>query len=49
MNSDKASKIIANAIQHKRRKVIFPWQWKFIVPIFRILPRFLIYRFTPNK
>ena len=49
MNSDKASKIIANAIQHKRRKVIFPWQWKFIVPIFRILTRFLIYRFTPNK
>jgi short-subunit dehydrogenase len=49
MHSDKASRIIANSIQRKRRKLILPWQWKFIIPIFRILPRFLIYRFTPNQ
>ena len=49
MHSDKASIIIANSIQRKKRKLILPWQWKFIIPIFRILPRFLIYRFTPNQ
>tara|TARA_B110000014_G_scaffold260150_1_gene249347 strand:- start:309 stop:1061 length:753 start_codon:yes stop_codon:yes gene_type:complete len=49
MHSDKASKKIADAIKRKKRRLILPWQWKFIVPIFRILPRFLIYRFTPNK
>ena len=49
IHSDKASKIIADAIKRKKRRLILPWQWKFIVPIFRILPRFLIYRFTPNK
>jgi len=49
MNSNKASKIIANSIQRKRRKLILPWQWKFIIPIFRILPQFLIYRFTSNQ
>jgi short-subunit dehydrogenase len=49
MHSDKASRIIANSIQRKRRKLILPWQWKFIIPIFCILPRFLIYRFTPNQ
>ena len=49
MHSDKASRIIANSIQRKKRKLILPWQWKFIIPIFRILPRFLIYRFTPNQ
>ncbi len=49
MHSDKASRIIANSIQQKKRKLILPWQWKFIIPIFRILPRFLIYRFTPNQ
>ena len=49
MHSDKASRIIANSIQQKKRKLILPWQWKFIIPIFCILPRFLIYRFTPNQ
>ena len=49
MHSDKASRIIANSIQRKKSKLILPWQWKFIIPIFRILPRFLIYRFTPNQ
>ena len=49
MHSDKASRIIANSIQQKKRKLILPWQWKLIIPIFRILPRFLIYRFTPNQ
>ena len=49
MHSDKASRIIANSIQQKKRKLILPWQWKFIIPIFCILPQFLIYRFTPNQ
>lgn len=49
MNSNKASEIIANSIQRKRRKLILPWQWKFIIPIFRILPRSLIFRFSPNQ
>lgn len=48
MHPDKASKIIADAIQRKKRKLIFPWQWRFIIPILRILPRFFIYRFSPK-
>jgi len=49
MDSDKAAIIIAEAIQAEKGKLILPWQWKFIVPIFRILPNALVRAFYPNK
>ncbi|HIN25886.1 MAG TPA: SDR family NAD(P)-dependent oxidoreductase [Candidatus Marinimicrobia bacterium] len=49
MDSDKAAIKIANAIQRGKRKLILPWQWNFIVPIFRLLPRQLIRALTPYK
>lgn len=49
MDSDKAAIIIAEAIQNGKGKLILPWQWKFIIPIFRILPNALVRAFYPNK
>jgi len=49
MDSDKAAIKIAEAIQAGKGKLILPWQWKFIIPIFRILPNALVRAFYPNK
>tara|TARA_Y100000590_G_scaffold207978_1_gene235588 strand:+ start:818 stop:1555 length:738 start_codon:yes stop_codon:yes gene_type:complete len=46
MDSDTAAKKIAIAIKNKKRKYILPWQWKIIVPIFRIIPRWFIKFFS---
>ena len=32
-----AEKIVA-AVEKSKKTYIFPWQWRFIVPILRILP-----------
>lgn len=42
MDSETAAGKIAKAIEKGKRKYTLPWQWNFIVPIFRILPRWLI-------
>jgi hypothetical protein len=49
MDSNKAAIKIAEAIQAGKGKLILPWQWKFIIPIFRILPNALVRAFYPNK
>ncbi|SUZ94962.1 uncharacterized protein METZ01_LOCUS47816, partial [marine metagenome] len=46
MNSNTAAGKIAQAIQIGKRKYILPWQWRIIIPIFRILPRRLINLFS---
>jgi len=46
MTSDTAAKKIANVIQKGKRTYILPWQWNIIVPIFRILPRWIIKLFS---
>jgi short-subunit dehydrogenase len=46
MTSDTAAKKIANVIQKVKRTYILPWQWNIIVPIFRILPRWIIKLFS---
>ena len=46
MNSNTAAGKIAIAIKKRKRKYILPWQWNIIVPIFRILPRWVIKFFS---
>tara|TARA_Y100000590_G_scaffold470578_1_gene666529 strand:+ start:2374 stop:3114 length:741 start_codon:yes stop_codon:yes gene_type:complete len=46
MDSDTAAGKIAIAIKKRKQKYILPWQWKIIVPIFRILPRWVIKLFS---
>jgi len=46
MNSNTAAGKIAQAIQKGKRKYVLPWQWRIIIPIFRILPRRLINLFS---
>ena len=46
MDSDTAAGKIAIAIKKRKRKYILPWQWNIIVPIFRILPRWVIKFFS---
>ncbi|MDH5717313.1 MAG: SDR family NAD(P)-dependent oxidoreductase [Spirochaetia bacterium] len=42
LKPDKAAKLIKKALTRNKKLYIFPWQWKFIVPIVKILPDFLI-------
>jgi len=46
MNSNTAAGKIAQAIKIGKRKYVLPWQWRIIIPIFRILPRRLINLFS---
>lgn len=42
MDSDTAAGKIARAIDKGKRTYILPWQWKIIVPLVRILPRWVL-------
>jgi len=46
MDSDTAAEKISIAIKKRKRKYILPWQWNIIVPIFRILPRWVVNLFS---
>jgi short-subunit dehydrogenase len=42
MDSDTAAGKIARAIDERKRRYTLPWQWKFIVPLVRIMPRWVL-------
>ena len=42
MDADTAAKKIIGTINKGKRSYILPWQWNIIVPIMRIIPRWLI-------
>jgi len=46
MDADTAAKKIIGTINKGKRSYILPWQWNIIVPIMRIIPRWLIRIFT---
>tara|TARA_Y100001968_G_scaffold318475_1_gene348733 strand:- start:374 stop:1123 length:750 start_codon:yes stop_codon:yes gene_type:complete len=46
MDSNTAAKKIINAIDKKKRLYILPWQWNIIVPIIKIIPRWVITIFS---
>ena len=44
MNTDVAAEKIKLAIEKGKKTYIFPWQWRFIVPIMKLIPD-KIYKF----
>ena len=42
MDADTAAKKIIRTINKGKRSYILPWQWNIIVPIMRIIPRWMI-------
>ena len=41
MPAEKAAALIANAVEKKKANYIFPWQWRFMKPVIRFMPRFI--------
>ena len=46
MNSITAAEKIENAINKGIREYILPWQWRLIVPIIKVIPRWMITQFS---
>lgn len=42
METDVAVEKIIRAVNKRKKVFIFPWQWKIIVPLFQILPRWIL-------
>jgi len=42
MNVDVFAKKMVNAIDKKKKTYIIPWQWRFVVPIFKAVPEWFI-------
>jgi short-subunit dehydrogenase len=49
IDSDKAARKIVRAIKNKRRTYILPWPWRIIIPLFKIIPPWLIKLVTPRR
>ena len=46
MDSNTAAKKIENAINKGIREYILPWQWRLIIPIMKVIPRWMITQFS---
>ena len=46
MDSNTAAKKIENAINNKIREYILPWQWRLIVPLVKVIPRWMVTQFS---
>jgi short-subunit dehydrogenase len=46
MDSNRAAKKIENAINNGTREYILPWQWRLIIPIMKVIPRWMITQFS---
>jgi len=46
MKADLAAEKIIRAINRGKKTYIFPWQWRIVVPILRIIPDWMIKTFT---
>ncbi|MCS5625445.1 MAG: SDR family NAD(P)-dependent oxidoreductase, partial [Candidatus Marinimicrobia bacterium] len=46
MDSNTAAEKIENAINNKIREYILPWQWRLIVPLVKVIPRWMVTQFS---
>ena len=42
MDADVAAQKMAAAIEARKPLYVFPWQWRLVVPLMKLLPRWLV-------
>ena len=47
MSSDRAARMIRRAVAKRKKTYVFPWQWRLIIPVMKILPDRVLRRLAP--